>query len=363
MSPATAPARGAALGAKQVRTVGVNRAFSREEAIQHLLASADPKAQMALRPFVHGPDYDFIMAQLYLANPFLRLTDDEVQRLGDEPRAAAWRRLIELRHAASRPGAPRHVVFCMPKSGSSFVESAVRVALGTPAVSLTGFGLGRFASFHGMNSREQELDELALVKAITLNPNGFVGQCHTRGSKYLARQAELFGLTPIVTVRSVLDCIVSFDDMIMAGRAGKTDLVWTNDTQFSLPFDYDEREPEARYEILARSYGVWLIAFYLSWRRCERHGFMTPLTLRYERDILDKGRFVKALSTHLGLAAEPKARLAQYAETPDPARARLNVGVRGRGEKLPPSAKAFLRDYAAVFKDELTADEIEYLVG
>lgn len=340
----------------------MNRVLSREEAIQYLLASADPKEQLALRPFVHGPDYEFIMAQLYLANPFLRLTDEEVDRLGADQRVEAWRRLIELRHAASGSSAPKYVVFCMPKSGSSFVQSALRVAIAAPAVSMTGFGLGRFNSFHGMNSREQELDELALVKAVTLNPNGFVGQCHTRCSRYLARQVELFGLTPILTVRNVLDCIVSFDDMMVAGRAAKTDLVWTYETQFALPLDYEERPPEERYEILARSYGVWLIAFFLSWKRCERHGFIKPLTLRYERDVLDKARFVETMSTGLGLSADQAARLQQYADKPDRKDARLNVGISGRGNKLPSSAKAFLRDYAEVFKDELAQDEIEYLV-
>lgn len=241
--------------------------MTREECLGLMARTESADEQLALRQRLKSDDFYADIIRVYLNNPFFRLTEDEVDHFRRVPSPSPLWRLIESRQAASCNAAAKYSVFCMPKSGSSFVQNALRHALQCPAESLTSFGRPMAASHFGMNSREQELDELAILRAIARCPDGFISQNHTRCSLYLASQVKFFRIMPILTVRNVLDCIVSFDDMMRAWRAGAGDLGWTSDAQFSLPKNYPELDAGRRYEILAASFGVWLIGFYLSWRK------------------------------------------------------------------------------------------------
>ncbi|MGH6908600.1 MAG: hypothetical protein ACREEG_00305, partial [Phenylobacterium sp.] len=294
---------------------------------------------------------------------FFQLTEAEARAVWEDPNPSPIRRLIAARDAATRIKATNYAVFCMPKSGSSFTNHALLHALRLPSVSLTSFGTAGASSHFGMNSREQEIDELALTKAILRAPHGFVAQVHTRYSMYLALQMRTFGLTPIVTIRNLLDCIVSLDDMMMSWRAGLGEQGWVSDPPFALPKTYTELEPTTRLEILGRSFGVWLINFYLSWKRGAAQKVVRPLVIRYEEDILDKDRFVELISGHLQMTPEQKGRLVEYTHNPDRVQSRLNVGVSGRGRQLvPPSVIEGLLDHIRVFRDEITEDEVRYLI-
>jgi hypothetical protein len=332
-------------------------------AMEVLSRSPIPEEQVLVRDVLRqeGETYPYRLLTFYLNNPFLRLAEDEVDAIRRIARPEMLGDLVALRDAATRSRAPKYAVFCMPKSGSSFIQSALQHSLQLPFVSLTSFTNPGASSAFGMNGREQELDELAVMKAVLQNPAGFVAQHHTRCTLYLASQMQLFGIRPIVTIRNILDCIVSFDDMMLQWRADQGDV--RLDPQFALPLDYERRPPEARYTLLAHGFGIWLINFYLSWRRGIRQGSADPLLIRYEDDVLEPDRLIEVLSRHLDLDPVQRARLGAFVERPDRERARLNVGRKGRGEALlPEHLKAFLADHVAMFADELTAGEIRYLV-
>lgn len=335
----------------------------RKEFLHEALRTASPERQRSLRAMIGNDATDPAIEAAYLQNPFFQLTEAEARTFWEDASDSAMHRLIAARDAASRIKAPKYAVFCMPKSGSSFTNHALQHALRLPSRSLTSFGVGGLASYFGMNSREQELDELALTKAIIGTPDGFVAQVHTRYSMYLALQMRMFTISPIVTVRNLLDCIVSFDDMMMTWHGQQPVDPWLNDAQFALPTNYATLEPAARLEILGRSFGVWLIGFYLSWKRGAAQKLVTPLIIRYEEGILDKDRFVELITGHIPMSDEQKARLAEYAHKPDPVKARLNVGVSGRGRQLvPPTVVEFLLDHIAVFRNEISEDEVRYLI-
>lgn len=299
----------------------------------------------------------------YLRNPFFELTEAEARAVWEDKNPSAMRRLIAARDAASRIKAKNYAVFCMPKSGSSFTNSALLHALGLPSMSLTSFGTAGASSRFGMNSREQEIDELALTKAVLAAPRGFISQVHTRYSMYLALQMRTFSISPIVTIRNLLDCIVSLDDMMMSWRAGQGDEGWLSDPPFALPRTYTELDATTRLEILGRSFGVWLIGFYLSWKRGAAQKLVTPLFIRYEEDILNKDRFVELITGHVPMSDAQKQRLVDYTHNPDRVRSRLNVGVSGRGRQLvPPSVVEGLLNHISVFRDELSEDEVRYLI-
>jgi len=334
------------------------------DALRLLERAIHPAEQLRLREGVEkSPGYYRDLLGAYLQNPFLRPTRDELEAFA-KVRPAALAQLIAAREAAIRSKAPRYVVFCMPKSGSSFIQSALQHALQVPFVSLTHFVPQGQASYFGMNGREQELDVFAMVRAITTAADGFVAQHHTRYTLFLGLQTKLYGLTPIVTVRNALDALVSFDDMMMAWRGRARDDPWITDVQFALPLNYGELAPEARYRLLAPSFGVWAINFYLSWKRGAGQGIAAPLVLRYEDQVLAPERLIETLRVHASMSEDQAARLEGFVRNPDKTKSRFNVGRRGRGAELVPAdVRAFLADYASAFREELSEDDLVYLVG
>lgn len=336
-----------------------------QEAFGRLLRTPFVRDQQKLRePLRHRGDYVTALRTLCVQNPFFKLTEAEAEalsaHLGPQPLAG----LLSARHRAMAGPGARYVVFCMPKSGSSFLKAALAHALELPVVSLTSFGNTEISSLFGMNGREQEIDELALVKSALVAPKGFVAQHHTRCTPYLGLQMAIYGVKPIVSLRNIPDALVSFDDMMMAGRAAHDPDAWLVDSPFALPAGYAGLAPEDRYRILAASLGVWLIQFHLSWMRVRRQGFVAPLVIRYEEDVLDPARLTLRLTDALGLNDAQTARLRAFADRPDPVRSRLNVGAAGRGRELiAPDIRDSLGAYARAFADEIPPDDIAYLLG
>lgn len=328
-----------------------------------MLRTLAPPIQQKLRGYLPAETYFSDIARVYLGNPFFGLTDDELAHFSasvqDDPMAG----LMVARERARRTATPRFNVFCMPKSGSSFLSAVLQEALELPAAPINGVGMGAVNSIFGMNSREQEVDEFALVKAILSSPKGFVTQNHTRYSMFLGLQMRQFGVTSFVTVRNILDCIVSFDDMLLRSRQAMGEDGWVRDAQFALPLDYQALDEATRYDLLARSFGVWLIAFYLSWKRCGRQDYIRPIMVRYEDHILDGGRLIALLTETIGLDPAQTERARRYMLNPDRRRSRLNVGVAGRGrERVPDAAVEFLLGYAKLFSREIDESEIAYLI-
>lgn len=336
---------------------------SREECLAAMARTSSVELQLQLRKELPPETYYADIAELYITNPFFPLTDDEFAYFTRTARQGHASSLLISREAARRSTTPRYGVFCMPKSGSSFVTTALQAALQLRKVSLTGVGREQVHSTLGMNSREQEVDEFALVKAILTSPAGFVSQTHTRYSMYLGLQISQFGVRPLVTVRNILDCIVSFDEMMRKERRGRRDDGWLVDAQFALPLDFQDRDDTARYDLLARSFGVWLIAFYLSWKRCARQSYVRPLWVRYEEHVLNTDRLLRLLSQGLNLRPDQFARLHDYLADPDRQRSRFNVGTAGRGrERVPEAAIEFLLSHARLFSAEISEDEVRYLI-
>ena len=135
-----------------------------------------------------------------------------------------------------------------------------------------------------------------------------------------------------------------------------------SDAQFSLPMEYPNMDEQARYNVLSRSFGIWMISFYLSWKRFVDRKAVNPILLKYEEDILDTDRFIEKVTSRIMMSKAQKDRLGKYAIKPDTTKARLNVGIRGRGQRIETGIVDFLLDYARRFSSELSDEEIRYLI-
>ena len=323
-----------------------------------LVKAANPVRQkelLGLLQTVPGVQYLDVIALALPLNPLLELSSDDRAALVFKHRLNDLS--VAKQVARDTPG-KRTCVFCLPKSGSSFTQSAISAALASSFIHLTSHA--HDFSALGMNGREQELDELAILYAIFRTRGSFVAQHHTRSTPFLCEQLRYFGIQPVVMVRNVFDVIVSADEMFRSWRQTGTD--WTRD-HFTLPVDYEHRDTADRLAVLASSLGVWAINFYLSWRRCEQAKLVSPLWLSYEEDVTNKEVFKQRVAGYLGMNEEQSKRLAAYVANPDVEKSRLNVGTVGRGTKFPDAARAIVMDYAKLFRNEFADNDVRILFG
>lgn len=242
---------------------------------------------------------------------------------------------------------------CAPKSASTFIAGALQTALGLPSAALfASTPRIRAVSMMGGNLREQEPEELALIRN-GLNGVGYVAQHHSRCSPYLGLMLKTYNVRTIVTHRNLFDTFVSLDDMIM-GYRGPDDLGEGLYFSDGLPSNYGKLDLEDRLTILVQRNTAWFIQFYVSWKKCERANLVKPLWVSYEKDFLaDKQGLAERIITHLGLDPQAAAKLlTAFEDKSDGAAKRLNKGVAGRGSAMPDSVRAIIERTAHYYRDE-----------
>lgn len=329
-----------------------------EKVFRELMLAANPSRQAELlNTFRTTPGINFneVVSMAMRANPFLKLPRDAYVGMSY---SGGLNQLFMIKQLAQAAQGRRICVFCMPKSGSSFTQSAIEATLSLPFVSLISHA--ETPSALGINGREQELDELAILKAFLVTGGNFVAQHHTLCTPYLCHLLRFYGIRPVITTRNVYDAIVSADDMFMTWRKTSD---WMSDSMIMLPISYQGKSMEERLSILARTLGYWLIRFYLSWKRCEREKMVGPLWLNFEEDILKKSPFLDKATRFFDLDADQTQRLANYVSSPDKSKSRINKGISGRGVIVPSAVKQMLVDYADLFADELSSEDMKVLFG
>jgi hypothetical protein len=268
--------------------------------------------------------------------------------------------LVEARlHCFAKPGC-RIAVFSMPKSGSSYLSEILCQSLGVSRVNLDSCALNNTEA--GCNAREDELDEMALIKA-TLLYGDWVAQHHTRASASLMYSLRNYQIQPIVMMRNILDCLVSFDDMMMEwnyvqGESARRSRIFFN-TGGRLPFHYIDLGEDARYAVLAQAWGRWYLEFYMSWKRAKLSGLCDPLLIRYEDHVVNPEILRGLLCEELGLLGIHGERLEQCLHD----RVRFNQGVVGRGARIPADVRSLLGEMADGYGMELSGQERQYLLG
>ena len=253
-------------------------------------------------------------------------------------------------------------VACMPKSGSSYLAHSLSTALDIPFQHLTTSHPNPSAV--GMNGREQEIDELAIIKK-TLRGTGFVAQHHTKSTPYLMRLFSSYNIGCIVIFRNIFDGMISLDAMLQKST-------WSNPLAqgaLKIPVNYSELSFDERMAGISNNYGTWCIDFYLSWKRVAQEGF-NFLWVEYDKHLSrssgDKNELCDLLIEYLKPSSVQEAKLYEVivGETVSDARARFRSGESGEGvDKVPLDVQRHLINYAKKYNKELEASDMDILFG
>ncbi|MDB5524865.1 MAG: hypothetical protein JWM58_2628 [Rhizobium sp.] len=269
--------------------------------------------------------------------------------------------MMRAKLTASRAAQTNILVACAPKSASTFIQDALQKGLGLPGTGLFTATLDAGSgSALGANLREQEPDELALLRA-GLNLRGYVAQHHARCSPYMARLLSFYNVRPIITHRNILDTVVSMDDMLMEWRSqnAPADAHYFSD---GMPSNFKHLDRADRLMILAQRHTAWLVQFYITWKKCEKLGLTKPLWISYEQDFLgDKQVLARRVVDFLGLDGLSAIRLENaFEDTSNAGAKRLNKGVAGRGKELPDAVRDQILRIAGYYREE---EDVSALIG
>lgn len=292
-------------------------------------------------------------AQLYSKNPFFlpRIDPNEAQNLGITTDILA-QVLMRASLTARRARQANILVACAPKSASTFIAGALAKAGGLPVVPLIHtMASAATATLFGINNREQEIDQLALLRA-GLNGRGYVTQHHTRCTPYLCHMLDTLNVRPVVTYRNIFDSLISLDDMITEAHMSVPEerdiYAFTG-----LPRSFRTMERAERLYLLAVRMTYWYLSFYISWRKCEAEGLVAPLWISYDEDFLgDREALASRVSSFIGSEYLDPDILAAHLKNNRAEGMRLNVGRAGRGKDVPDDVRDMVMRIATSFRSE-----------
>lgn len=259
-----------------------------------------------------------------------------------------------LRLKAKRDQSKKIIVFCQPKSGSTFLTNIIAKTLNLDIQNLNTFAYK--PTMFGINNREQELCELSLLKSVfrSSNNGGFIAQHHTKANAYLNNQIDYFNIKPIILTRNIFDSLVSNDDFIFENHRHAKENNYTNyliNGNEVVPQNYSELSSEQRLDFLTKSYGIWYVQFYLSWKRYLKDLNNSFCWITYEDNILNYKNLEKNISDFLNLDEIEIKKLNKTFYNRENIQTRFNKGITGRGNKISDESKKFLKDYAYSFSE------------
>ena len=236
------------------------------------------------------------------------------------------------RAAAANTKSHRILFTAPPKSGSTFVSAMISQVLKLRRVSLTLNSAVPYAhAMFGGATNEQAIDESALLTNC-LAPTGFVAHHHMVCSPLMANQLRIYGIRPILASRNIYDCLVSYDDHFRKVIPKSDEPVAL---RHGLPSDYLSRDFDDRIAVLIDLKLNWYFKYYLSWLACEREGYVKPLWISYEQDILaPKELLAGKLRAFMELPEEYVTDFAAALDEDGGEILNVNRGVSGRGNLI-----------------------------
>lgn len=220
------------------------------------------------------------------------------------------------------------LIACMPKSGSSWLVSAV--------LKLSGFQQAFLSNAYIENDQDLYPPFVA-----SLAGTDKVVHQHCRATAPTLHLVQAYGMTPIVLVRNLADTLVSMCDFWGHGAV-------RNSFYYG---DWDSLDQETKHDTLIQHLGPWYLQFYVSWKLAESKGDAAPLWVRYEDMIPDKPGTLRKVAEFCNLAVSAEEIAAAIvASDGDREKTRFNKGVAGRGaETFTPAQLDRLRELTRPF--------------
>ncbi len=225
--------------------------------------------------------------------------------------------------------APKALVACMPKSGSTYAAQLLSQCLGLPWT----------FTFEAAHQNEQELsesrmEEIAQEKAVI--------QCHTRATEPNIHLLQAYGVNPIVQTRNIFDALWSMTDFIAGGFR-------ENLFYIDCPCDWPR---ERILELVIRKYSYWYIEFYASWVIAEREGRLPIYWLAYEKLVEAPQQTVEGIAAHCGLPLLGQNIGEAVRALRGSGVVRKNKGVAGRGQGgMSQTQKDHIKQHTVCFPD------------
>lgn len=205
--------------------------------------------------------------------------------------------------------APKLLVACVPKSGSSFLYNVLSFATGWKG--MRAFGpAGQF---------QQELQTDNLIEYAGMPA---VLQQHCRATEPNLQIMEAFRIRPVILVRNFADALLSLLESYRNGAYRST----------LFQDDFPQLSPEAQIDLLIEHRMPWYFEFVASWQRVERTRRLPVFWLTYEEFMADKVGTVRRLLEYWDLkATDERIEQALAHAASDRKKTRYNVGQTGRG--------------------------------
>jgi hypothetical protein len=253
---------------------------------------------------------------------------------------------VNLMRLFCRNPSPKAALCSMPKSGSTFILNGL-TQLPEKHRFRPGYLYAPYKNpdIVGALACEHEIDELALL-FLEMRSGSWVSHMHTKWTRYTERMLRAHRIRPIVTYRNIFDCIVSMDDMFMRREVDGFSML-------RLPARYHDMATDDRLTLLCQFAGPWYVDFAVSWSRAKGE----VLRLDYDDDVLGFSEATaKALIAFLKLEGVSTATMMEAFALKDEAtksRVRLNKGISGRGETIPPAAREMVKAMIKPFDGEV----------
>lgn len=203
----------------------------------------------------------------------------------------------------------RVLLACMPKSGSTFLSSAI--------AALPGFARAHLVP--GYSRREQELCVEKLKECAALG--SYVAQHHVRYSDVTQEYVNKFELRPIILVRNIFDIIPSLVD-----HHSREGCVYP--AAFA-PFDIAIRSAEEQIRFVTQMAIPWYFNFFMSWNQCQN-----KLLVTYEEFIFAPDLTLQRICEYLNFPVS-ELEIHEAIQMAGTSGLRKNKVTPGRGELLP----------------------------
>jgi len=205
--------------------------------------------------------------------------------------------------------APKALIACMPKSGSTWFTMLLEQSLGIPAV----------RSYLQPDRNEQEIDSLELFQS--LGREVLFVQQHVKASETLLRLCRSFSVKIVFLTRCIDDAIVSFRDHLES-ESTVASMFYMEDDWFRC------LSKNHQFDFLVDHCVPWYLNFVVGWVRAQQLHPDMVFHLRYEELIKNPSSSLTEVLRFLGRSGQMDATIFEKSSG-----TRFNQGRVGRGKE------------------------------